>query len=63
MQKTIPHRDCSEKGVISKYVSNVAFLYQIYREKHYFSHKVFKIVICILHIAYLIEIIIIGFFL
>ena len=38
VQKTIPHRDCSETGAISKYMSNVAFLYEIYMGKHYFSH-------------------------
>ena len=34
----IPERDSSETGTISKNVSNVAFLYEIYREKGYFSH-------------------------
>ena len=39
-KKNIPHRDCSETGAISKYVSNVAFLYEIYSGKHYFSHSI-----------------------
>ena len=33
MQKSIPHRDCSETGAISKCVSNIAFLFEINREK------------------------------
>ena len=32
IKKNIPHRDCSETVAISKYVSNTAFLYEIYSE-------------------------------
>ena len=36
-KKNIPHRDCSETGAISKYVSNKdLFFNEIYREKRYF---------------------------
>ena len=32
-KKKILHRNCSETGAISNYVSNIAFLYEMYREK------------------------------
>ena len=38
-KKIIPHRDCSEMVAISKYVSNIAFLYEIYRENATFRTK------------------------
>ena len=39
VKKTIPHRDCSETGAISKYVSNMAFLYEIYWENATFRSE------------------------
>ena len=39
MQKTIPDRDCSETGAISTNVSNIAFLYEIYRKNAIFRTK------------------------
>ena len=38
-EKNISHRDYSETGTISKYVSNMAFLYEIYRENTTFRSK------------------------
>ena len=37
-EKTHTSLDCIETGAISKYVSNITFLYEIYTEKHYFLH-------------------------
>ena len=37
--KKVPYRDCNEMGAISKYVSNRAFLYEIYRKNDTFSNK------------------------
>ena len=38
-KKIIPHRDCRETGAITNYVSNIAFLYEIYRENANFRFK------------------------
>ena len=37
--KNIPHSDCSETGAISKKLSKIAFLYEIYRENATFFTK------------------------
>ena len=39
-EKTIPHLDCCETGAISKYVSNITFLFEIYGEKLNFLHEI-----------------------
>ena len=41
-KKNIPNRDYNETGAISKYVSNMAFLYEIYREKLFVLNFDFK---------------------
>ena len=38
-EKNTPHCDYSETGAISKYVSNMAFLHEIYRENTTFRSK------------------------
>ena len=40
VKKTIPHRDCSEMGAISKYVSNIVFFVRNIKGKSYFLHLI-----------------------